>query len=114
MEDTNGLIEEPQEAIPLIPAEPAPITQLWRGTSVESSLMFAFLAKLALGEELHFGCLVRLAPLAFAGWDASGAKWFGYETFWVNRLNMPPEALDAHPDAIGKSLDELVSYVAER
>ena len=25
----------------------------------------------------------------FAGWDAAGAKWFGYETFWVDRLGHP-------------------------
>jgi 2-haloacid dehalogenase len=27
---------------------------------------------------------------AFAGWDASGAKRFGYPTFWVNRLDAVP------------------------
>jgi 2-haloacid dehalogenase len=26
---------------------------------------------------------------AFAGWDAAGAKSFGYATFWVNRQNQP-------------------------
>jgi Zn-dependent protease len=38
------------------------------GTSVGSSLAFAGLAKLAFGEELQAGHLVRLSPLAFAGW----------------------------------------------
>ena len=33
--------------------------------------------------------------VAFAGWDAAGAKWFGYPTFWVNRLNLPAEELGA-------------------
>jgi 2-haloacid dehalogenase len=28
---------------------------------------------------------------AFAGWDAAGAKSFGYPTFWVNRQNQPAE-----------------------
>ena len=27
----------------------------------------------------------EIAFAAFAGWDAAGAKWFGYPTFWVNR-----------------------------
>ena len=48
---------------------------------------------------------------AFAGWDAAGAKWFGYPTFWVNRLALPGEELDAAPDAIGRNLDDLVRYV---
>jgi 2-haloacid dehalogenase len=46
---------------------------------------------------------------AFAGWDAAGAKSFGYPTFWVNRQNSVEEQLDAHPDATG-SIDELVKF----
>ena len=38
------------------------------GTSVGSSFLFALLAKIALGEELTQGHLLRLSPLAFAGW----------------------------------------------
>jgi 2-haloacid dehalogenase len=38
---------------------------------------------------------------AFAGWDAYGAKAFGYPTFWVNRQNAVVERLDASPDAAG-------------
>lgn len=48
---------------------------------------------------------------AFAGWDAAGAKWFGYPTFWVNRLNLPGEELGVTPDAIGRDLTDLVSFV---
>jgi 2-haloacid dehalogenase len=48
---------------------------------------------------------------AFAGWDAAGAKWFGYPTFWVNRLNLPGEELGVTPDATGQDLTELVSFV---
>ena len=48
---------------------------------------------------------------AFAGWDAAGAKWFGYPTFWVNRLNVPAEELGVTPDAVGRDLTELVSFV---
>jgi len=47
---------------------------------------------------------------AFAGWDAAGAKSFGYETFWTNRLNLPVEELGAEPDAIGGSAAELVKF----
>ncbi|MBI5612088.1 MAG: haloacid dehalogenase type II [Gammaproteobacteria bacterium] len=48
----------------------------------------------------------------FAGWDAAGAKWFGYRTFWVNRLNAPVEELGMAPDVTGGNLTELVSYVS--
>jgi 2-haloacid dehalogenase len=48
---------------------------------------------------------------AFAGWDAAGAKWFGYPTFWVNRLNAPAEELGVTPDAVGRDLTDLVSFV---
>lgn len=49
--------------------------------------------------------------VAFAGWDATGAKWFGYPTFWVNRLNLPGEELGIAPDAMGGNLNDLVSFV---
>lgn len=47
----------------------------------------------------------------FAGWDAAGAKWFGYRTFWVNRLNAPAEELGVAVDATGGNLADLVSFV---
>lgn len=47
---------------------------------------------------------------AFAGWDAAGAKWFGYPTFWVNRLGAAPEELGVAPDAMGRGLTELVDF----
>jgi 2-haloacid dehalogenase len=48
---------------------------------------------------------------AFAGWDAAGAKLFGYPTFWVNRLKLPAEELDAVPDASGGSLLDLIQFL---
>jgi 2-haloacid dehalogenase len=50
---------------------------------------------------------------AFAGWDAAGAKLFGYPTFWVNRQSAPTENLDAGPDASG-SMADLVQFVMQR
>jgi len=52
--------------------------------------------------------------VAFAGWDAVGAKSFGYTTFWVNRLNLPAERLGASPDAVGQNLNDLVGFVKAR
>jgi 2-haloacid dehalogenase len=48
---------------------------------------------------------------AFAGWDAAGAKLFGYPTFWVNRLKLPAEELDTPADASGGSLLDLVQFL---
>lgn len=56
----------------------------------------------------------EIAFAAFGGWDAAGAKWFGYPTFWVNRLGVPAEELPPGPDAVGSTLTELASWVASR
>jgi 2-haloacid dehalogenase len=48
---------------------------------------------------------------AFGGWDAAGAKSFGLNTFWVNRLGAPVEELGVTPDKIGSTLTELAAYV---
>lgn len=53
----------------------------------------------------------EIALAAFAGWDAAGAKWFGYPTFWVNRLKAPVEELGVVPDGIGSGLGEFVKFV---
>jgi 2-haloacid dehalogenase len=53
----------------------------------------------------------RIAFAAFGGWDAAGAKSFGLNTFWVNRLDAPPEELGVKPDAVGRTLTELANYV---
>jgi Zn-dependent protease len=48
-------------------AEPA-AGMIHGGTSVGSSVLLAFLAKLSLGPALHAGHVLQLSPLAFAGW----------------------------------------------
>ena len=48
---------------------------------------------------------------AFAGWDAAGAKWFGYPTFWVNRMNAAIEELGVAPDGTGSGLADLVKFL---
>jgi 2-haloacid dehalogenase len=53
----------------------------------------------------------EIAFAAFAGWDAAGAKWFGYPTFWVNRMNAPVEQLGVTPDGTGAGMAELVKFV---
>lgn len=49
---------------------------------------------------------------AFAGWDASGAKLFGYPTFWVNRQKQPREQLEAVPDGEGQGMMDLAHFLS--
>jgi len=51
---------------------------------------------------------------AFGGWDAAGAKSFGYPTFWLNRANQPTEQLGVDPDWTSPSLDGLLEFVLPR
>ena len=46
------------------------------------------------------------------GWDAAGAKAFGFRVYWVNRAGAPVERLGVRPDAIVKDLGELASQLA--
>ena len=48
---------------------------------------------------------------AFGGWDAAGAKAFGYPTVWVNRFNQPAEELGNQPDQISSDLSGLLEFV---
>lgn len=48
------------------------------------------------------------------GWDAAGATWFGYTTFWINRSQQPMEELDVTPTASGQRLTDVVDFVLSR
>ena len=56
----------------------------------------------------------EIAFAAFAGWDATGAEWFGYPTIWVNRAGAAAEELGTAPDAVGPGLDTVVDFVLAR
>lgn len=43
-------------------------------------------------------------------WDAIGAAWFGYTTFWINRSGQPLEELGVQPTAQGRLLTDVVSF----
>jgi len=51
---------------------------------------------------------------AFGGWDAAGAKSFGYPTVWVNRLKQPLEELDVSPDRTVIDLNGLLDFVLKQ
>ncbi|MBZ0132439.1 MAG: haloacid dehalogenase type II [Rhodocyclaceae bacterium] len=44
-------------------------------------------------------------------WDALGAAWFGYTTFWINRSGQPLEELGVTPTAQGRLLTDVVDLV---
>jgi 2-haloacid dehalogenase len=48
---------------------------------------------------------------AFGGWDAYGAKSFGYTTYWVNRFHLPMEELGIEPDGTSDNLEGLLKLV---
>ncbi|MBO6917698.1 MAG: haloacid dehalogenase type II [Rhizobiaceae bacterium] len=45
------------------------------------------------------------------GWDACGATWFGYQTLWVNRAQMPLEELHVTPTVIGSTLEDVFQLI---
>ena len=53
----------------------------------------------------------QIAFVAFGGWDAAGAKTFGYPTIWINRLNTPTERLGVLPDQIASNFEALPAFV---
>jgi len=54
----------------------------------------------------------RIAFVAHGGWDAAGAGWFGFPTFWINRTGIPRDELGVAPVATIPSLSSLPGAVA--
>jgi 2-haloacid dehalogenase len=55
---------------------------------------------------------LRKEQIGFAaatGWDALGATWFGYQTVWINRLDLPREHLDASPALISSNMEGVLA-----
>jgi 2-haloacid dehalogenase len=53
-----------------------------------------------------------IAFVSSNGWDAAGAKAFGFTTFWINRDGVPTERHAAAPDFAIESLAALLPIVA--
>lgn len=47
------------------------------------------------------------------GWDAIGAAWFGYTTYWVNRSGAPLDRLGQSPHGRGIGLESAVDFVLQ-
>ena len=47
-------------------------------------------------------------------WDACGASWYGYTTFWINRSGQPLEELGVTPNASGRLLTDVTAFLRQR
>lgn len=65
----------------------------------------------ALAEAAFHLSRPEIAFVAFAGWDAAGGRWYGYPTFWVNRIGASAEVL-IEPDAKGPDLHAFARWVS--
>ena len=45
-------------------------------------------------------------------WDVCGATWFGFTSFWINRAGAPREELGVAPHGEGRTMDDVVAFVA--
>ena len=54
----------------------------------------------------------RIAFVAHAGWDAAGAAWFGFPTYWINRTGIARDELGVAPAATLPSLTPLAGLLA--
>lgn len=46
-------------------------------------------------------------------WDACGATWYGYTSFWINRAGQALEELGVTPTATGRLLTEVLAFARE-
>lgn len=56
---------------------------------------------------------LRAAQIGFVScnaWDALAATWFGYQTLWVNRYQLPFEELGTQPTYTGSSLRDVRAF----
>lgn len=53
----------------------------------------------------------QIAFVAFGGWDAAGARTFGFPTFWANRMNFPPEELGRAAQSTSSAIEGLTDFV---
>ena len=63
----------------------------------------------ALGLQVTGLVARQIAFVSCNSWDALAATWFGYQTFWVNRYQLPFEELGTQPVYTGSNLRDVLS-----
>ena len=60
---------------------------------------------------LAFDCLAsEILFVSSNCWDACGATWYGYTSFWINRAGMPLEELGVVPHGQGRAMGDLIAF----
>jgi 2-haloacid dehalogenase len=68
-------------------------------------------AAYALGLQAFGGAAREMVFVSSNGWDAAGAGWFGYTTFWINRAGAPAEELGVLPHGTGSGMADLLDFI---
>ena len=64
----------------------------------------------ALGEQATGLRARQIGFVSCNAWDALAATWYGYQTLWVNRYQLPFEELDTQPTHTGSSLRDVRAF----
>ena len=64
----------------------------------------------ALGEQATGLPARQIAFVSSNAWDALAATWYGYQTLWVNRYQLPFEELGTQPTRTGSSLRDVLDF----
>ena len=90
------------------------LTELFRGGVLSVHAVKAFKpapAVYRIAEEALGVPRTMMGFVSSNGWDAAGAKTFGFQVYWVNRGRTPVERLGVRPDETIASLAELPALV---
>ncbi len=68
-------------------------------------------AAYALGEQATGLPASHIAFVSCNAWDALAATWYGYQTLWVNRYDLPFEELGTQPQHTGTSLRDVLNLL---
>jgi len=64
----------------------------------------------ALGEQATGLRANQIAFVSCNSWDALAATWYGFQTLWVNRYQLPFEELGTQPTRTGSSLNDVLAF----
>jgi len=67
-------------------------------------------AAYALGEQATGLPARQIVFVSSNAWDALAATWYGYQTLWVNRYQLPFEELGTQPTCSGSSLRDVLEF----
>jgi 2-haloacid dehalogenase len=67
----------------------------------------------ALGEQATGLAAKQILFVSSNSWDALAATWYGYQTLWVNRYQLPFEELGTQPTRTGTSLRDVLNFFSK-